>query len=155
MNKIFNTKIQTQNMELYEIFLKKIHIAVPKTKSDPLLKESFERVNESYFYGLIEQTNLQWGKNSTSKLGSYEYGNDTITISSIFRNAPIEFLDYVMYHEMLHKKHKFHTKNGKSYHHTRKFKREEKRFRNQEDMEKRMHNFIRQFRRRKSFFGLF
>ena len=155
MNKIFNTKVQTLNMELYEIFLKKIHIAVPKTKTHPILEDSFSRINEVYFYGLIEQPNLQWGKNTTSKLGSYEYGSDTISISGILRNAPLELLDYVMYHEMLHKKHKFHTKNGKSYHHTGKFRKDEKKFRNHADAEKRISNFIGQFRRKRSFFGLF
>jgi hypothetical protein len=50
MNKIFSTKINTQNIELYEIFLKKVHIAVPKIDSDPILEEAFNRVNDKYFY---------------------------------------------------------------------------------------------------------
>ena len=31
-------------------------------------------------------------------LGSYEYGSDTITISSVLKEAPLEILDYIMYH---------------------------------------------------------
>src|SRR3989338_11086525 len=59
MNKLFKTKNHTSSIGLYEIFLKKIHKAVPKTKSDPVLAASFNRVNEKYCYGLIEQPNLQ------------------------------------------------------------------------------------------------
>jgi len=45
-------------------------------------------------------------------------------------------LDYVMYHEMLHKKIKFdHTKNSKRYH-TTEFRNMEKKFSNSEKCEK-------------------
>ncbi len=155
LNKIFKTKVHTQNIELYEIFLKKIHIAVPKVKTDPVLEESFNRVNENYFNGLIEQPNLQWGLDSVRKLGSYEYGSDTITVSKIFMNSEVELLDFIMYHEMLHKKHKFYTKNGRSYHHTKEFNRQEKEFDNQEEIEKKINRFTRQYRRKKRFLGFF
>jgi len=35
-----------------------------------------------------------------------------------------------MYHEILHKKHKFYTKNSRNYHHTSDFKKAEKSFAN-------------------------
>lgn len=151
LNKIFKTKIITQNMELYEIFLKKVHIAVPKTLNDPILEESFNRVNEKYFYGLIEKPNLKWGSESRRKLGSYEYGSDTITLSKILMNTQ-ELLDYVMYHEMLHKKHKFHSKNGRSYHHTKEFSMEEKKFENQEEVEIKLNALARNSRRKSTYF---
>ena len=56
--KLLGGKKTTQNIELYNIFMKKIHIAIPKTKSDPILEESFNRVNEKYFYNIIDETNL-------------------------------------------------------------------------------------------------
>ena len=155
LNKLFRTKVHTQNMDLYEIFLKKIHIAVPKIISDPILEDSFDRVNEKYFYGTIEQANLKWGRKSVRKLGSYEYGSDTIALSRIFMESPIELMDYVMYHEMLHKKHKFHTKNGKSYHHTKEFHKQEKLFENQKEVEKRINGLIRQYRGKRSFLDWF
>ncbi len=152
MNKLFKTKNHTQNIGLYEIFLKKIHKAVPKTKSDPVLESSFIRVNERYCFGLIEQPNLQWGSESFNKLGSYEYGSDTITISTIFQNLPESLLDFVMYHEALHKKHKFHSKNGRSYHHTKEFKKDESLFENKESVEKQISHHASRQRRRMSFF---
>jgi len=153
-NRLKPLKKTTQDIELYNIFIKKIHIAVPKTKSDPLLEESFNRVNERYFYGLIEKPNLAW-HNSISKLGSYEYGSDTISISGIFKNANKELLDYIMYHEMLHKKHKFKNKNGRNYHHTTDFRKKEKEFENQKYTEEEIKKLIRRIRRKLIFNRVF
>ena len=90
MGKILKDRKKTINMELYNLFLKNVHIAVPKTKTDEMLEASFNRVNEAYFNGMMDMTNLQWGSESTSKLGSYEYGSDTITMSTISRNADLQ-----------------------------------------------------------------
>ncbi len=151
MLKIFREKIRplktkTQRMELYNIFIKKIHIAIPKTKIDVTLKDSFDRVNKKYFYGLMETPNLVWGNYSTSKLGSYEYGSDTITISKVLRDAEQELLDYVMYHEMLHKKYKFKRVGNRCYHHTKKFKIEERSFENSKRIEKKLKKLARKKR---------
>jgi len=149
--KIFKKKKSTFNIDLYNSFMKKIHIAAPKTKSDPILEASFDRINEAYFYGLIEKTNFTW-HNSIRKLGSYEYGSDTISISKILQ-GDLDVLDYVMYHEMLHKKHKFYNKNGRSYHHTRLFKEKENEFKNSEGMEERIKLLVR--KKAKRIFSLF
>lgn len=149
LTKILKDKKETTNTELYNIFMKKIHIAIPKTKTDPILEESFNRVNENYFFGLIEKPNLTW-HDSFSRLGSYEYGSDTISISKKLKNAREEILDYIMYHEILHKKHKFENKKERTYHHTAKFKRDEKKFKNQERIEKGLKRI-----NKKRFFNLF
>jgi hypothetical protein len=131
--KVFREKKRTLNVDLYEKFIKSIGDYAHLTESDPLLEESFNRVNEKYFYGLMDKPNLRWGGESFSKLGSYEYGSNMVTISNIFKGEEEqsrELLDYIMYHELLHKKHKFSTKNGRSYHHTRHFRQKEKEFEN-------------------------
>ncbi len=130
-------KAKTLNMEFYNNFMKNVHLAVPKTKKHPVLNESFERINEQFFNGMIEIPNLEFGSASVSKLGSYEYGTDTISISKILSGRQ-ELLDYVMYHEMLHKKYKFNSKNGRSYHHTREFRRKEKSYPNSAEIEKKL-----------------
>ena len=117
------------------IFLKKVHLAVPKEKIDPILEKSFDRVNDKYFYGMIEKPNLVWGKKSFRKFGSYDYGSDTISISRSLEPHP-RLLDYVMYHEALHKKHKFTTSGARTRHHTSEFRKSEKRFENAAEMEK-------------------
>lgn len=141
-NRLKTLKTNTQNIELYNIFMRKIHIATPKIDIDPVLEESFDRVNEKYFYNLLEKTNLKWGSDSLSKLGSYEYGNDTIIISKILEDVDKEILDYIMYHEMLHKKHKFTKRGSKNYHHTTEFRNKEKEFENSELIEKKLSSLL-------------
>src|SRR3989338_3038600 len=52
--KIFKIKKKTTNIDLYNLFMKNVHIAIPKTKTDETLEESFSRVNEKYFFGMVE-----------------------------------------------------------------------------------------------------
>lgn len=144
--KIFKEKKKTTNIDLYNLFMKNVHISIPKDKTDEFLEESFNRINEKYFFGMIERPNLIWGNFSVRKLGHYEYGSDTISISTIFKNSDLDILDYVMYHEMLHKKHKFHNKNGRNHHHTKEFKEKEKQFENSHLMEDKISRFIRKLR---------
>ena len=146
MVKILKDKKKTINIELYNLFMKNIHIAVPKAKTDIILEESFNRVNEAYFNGMIDKPNMQWGNASTSKLGSYEYGSDTITISTIFMSVKQELLDYVMYHEALHKKFKFQNKNGRNLHHSNEFKKMEEKFENRDLIEKEISRIARKHR---------
>src|SRR3989338_2182618 len=146
MVKILKDKKKTMNMELYNLFMKNVHLAVPKTKTDEILEASFGRINDAYFSRMLDKPNLQWGNESTSKLGSYEYGSDTITISAIFRNERREFLDYIMYHEMLHKKFKFQNKNGRNLHHSNDFRKMEAKFENKEFIEKEISKLARRHR---------
>ena len=140
--KVYKTKNKnTINMDLYESFLRNIG---DYTKVEPApieLEESFNRVNEKYFSGMMDMPNLIWGSHSFSKLGSYEYGSNTIMMTKVLEEDK-ELLDYVMYHELLHKKHKFHTKNGRSHHHTKKFREDERKFENP-DVEKKLEQFLR------------
>ena len=141
--KLFKKKKSTTEIDLYETFLKKVHIAVPKTKDDPILSESYHRVNEKYFFGLVDKPNLVWGSKNLSTLGSYGYGTDTITISRVLEFTDQYLLDFVMYHELLHKKHKFTSKNGRNYHHTSQFRKSEKQFENYEGAEKELSRFLK------------
>ncbi|MDA1197384.1 MAG: hypothetical protein O2779_05500 [Nanoarchaeota archaeon] len=117
----------TSSMELYDIFMRKLHLVAPKIESDPVLRSSFDRVNARFFEGLLELTNLRWGTHSYRKLGSYAYASDTITLSKLLEED-YELLDYVMYHEMLHKKHKYVRNKTRSHHHTKAFRDDERKF---------------------------
>jgi len=144
--KIFKEKKKTFNIDLYNSFMKKIHIAVPKTKTDPLLEASFGKINEKYFFGMVEKPNLVW-HNSLRRLGSYEYGSDTISISLVLKNDQ-DVLDYVMHHEMLHKKLKFHKKGSSCRHHTKEFKEMEKMFEDSGRMEEKIRSIVSGQRKR-------
>jgi hypothetical protein len=148
--KIYKKGKNTGNVELYSLFIKNLGSFVPKIYSDPVLEDSFNRVNEKYFFNVVEKTNLKWGSETFSKLGSYSYQTDAITISSIFRSNAY-LLDYVMYHEMLHKKHSFKSKKGRSYYHTFQFRNDEKKFENSETIEKELKKFISSKRLKKAF----
>ena len=139
--KIYKKKAKTQNIDLYNSFIKNLHISIPKTESHPLLEDSFNRVNNTYFFGLVEQPNLKWSTSTVRKLGSYDFHTDTIAMSAIFKEE-LELLDYVMYHEILHKKLKFTQSGSRTYHHTAEFKRKEKEFLNSELMEKQINALI-------------
>jgi predicted SprT family Zn-dependent metalloprotease len=145
--RIFKEKRKTTNIDLYNSFMKNLHISIPKVNNDPILEQSFNKINEEYFFGLIERPNFMW-HNSVIRLGSYEYGTDTISMSKVLEDD-MNVLDYVMYHEMLHKKHKFHNHNGRNHHHTKEFKEMEKKFANSEELEEKIKGLVRQKRRKR------
>ena len=147
MLRIFKDKKSTTNIDLYNSFMRNLHVSIPKTSTDPVLEQSFNKINDKYFFGLIEKPNLKW-HNSIRRLGSYEYGSDAISMSKVLENDE-NLLDYVMYHEILHKKHKFHSKNGRTHHHTREFKEMERKFENNEEMEERIKKLVRQRSRKR------
>lgn len=129
MSKIKN--INTSEMKLYESFMKGLSKYAHKHTYDPQLEISFNRVNEKLFDNNIEKPNLVFASESFHKLGSYEYSTDTIHMSTIFKDLPDleqKYLDYVMYHELLHKKHTFNIKNGRHRAHTTAFRKDEAKF---------------------------
>jgi hypothetical protein len=118
-------KMMTLNIELYNLFLQKVHMIAPKNSQDPMLLDSFNRINQRFFKGEMLAPNLVWNGMALRKIGCYTYGDDTITISSALRGQP-ELIDYVMYHEMLHKKVKWNPRSRRGIHHSREFRRLEK-----------------------------
>ena len=148
LTKVFKTKTSTFNIKLYNQFIKNIHILTPKTQSDPILEEAFNLVNATFLESILEQPNLKWGRPATRKLAHYNFHNDTIVVSSIFKEAPQHMLNYIMYHEMLHKHFKFSHSNGRSSFHSKEFRQAEKLFPNSQQLEKEISLFI--YKRKKT-----
>ncbi len=148
-------KINTMNMDLYNNFIKSLHLSIPKTNIDLDLKRSFDRVNDCFFFGQIEIPNLQWGFFSTKKFATYDFQTDAITFSKILKNQNIELIDYVMYHELLHKKFKFRSKNNRNLFHSAEFKKAEKAYPNSDELEKQLRKLSSKYKKRRFFFGLF
>ena len=140
IGKIFKDRKKTFNIELYQAFIKKVGQYMPKTEPPLELKESFQRVNNEYFYGLMDIPNIEWCE-GINRVGYYEYGTDTISLSRELARD-IELLDYVMYHELLHKKHKFtagpNTKTTRTRHHTTAFREDEHKYHNWKEAERRL-----------------
>ena len=139
-------KISSLNMQLYDDFIKGIsEVAVPNgAGSDEKLESSFNRVNEAYFLNFMERPQLRWGFDSFRKLASYDYHTNSITVSSLFAEAPEHLLDYLMYHELLHKKLKFSSSNGRTRHHSAEFRRLEANFGGSEGLDQEINAFLRQ-----------
>lgn len=140
-NRVNKTNVKTLNIEMYNIFLKKLTDYVPVTKTDEILEKSFDRVNETYFDNLMIKPNLIFGGKNIQTLGTYSYGTDTIMISKLLIKD-LNLLDYVMYHEMLHKKLKYQQKNGRTQHHSPEFKRLERLYFDK-DAESKLNKFVR------------
>lgn len=147
--KVFKKKGRTINIDLYEKFVKNVSKYGQVEKTDDVLEASFDRNNKKYFYDFLEKPNLVWGRESFTRLGRYEYLTNTITISTILKTDK-DMLDFVMYHEMLHKKLNYHSKNGRNYHHTAEFRRLEKQFETH-GMDQKLTSFLRKKRLKKAF----
>ena len=92
----------------------------------------FERVNQEYFHGKLGKPQLTWSqKKSYRRLGTYAAQTDTVTISRAFDNSnyPDYAVDFIMYHELLHKKMGVKRANSGKHNHTKAFKELEKQFR--------------------------
>jgi hypothetical protein len=95
------------------------------------LAESFNRVNQRYFGGAMQKPRLTWSRSFTGrKFGHYDHLKDWVMVSSTLDQAqvPAFVVDYLMFHELLHKKHGVRWVNGRGYAHTREFYAEEQRF---------------------------
>ncbi len=95
------------------------------------LGELFDRLNRRYFDESIEKPVLTWSKRRAKRiLGHHDAVHKTITISKALdsREVPEWFVEYILYHEMLHIKHPAKFINGRRYYHTPAFKSEEQRF---------------------------
>jgi hypothetical protein len=95
------------------------------------LEEIFERLNGSFFDGLMGRPQLGWSRGkSRSMLGHYDPSHNAIIISRIFdeeRVLPVA-LEYVMFHEMLHLRYPVDHSGSRRRVHTREFQAEERKF---------------------------
>lgn len=96
---------------------------------------SFNRVNQDYFESKISRPRLVWSSRLTyRKFGHYQWDIDTVMISQTLDHhlIPDYVVDYVMYHELLHKKLGARKLNGRRSSHTKKFRNEEQKFKKYE-----------------------
>lgn len=95
------------------------------------LNESFDRVNRAYFDGAMPKPVLRWNQVLTArKFGHYMPSRDTIMISITLDHpqVPAYIVDFVMYHELLHKKHGVKIVQGRRLSHTPEFRADEQLF---------------------------
>ncbi|MGE5893693.1 MAG: SprT-like domain-containing protein [bacterium] len=99
------------------------------------LIEFFDAINREYFEGRINSL-ITWGTRSPRyavrkrTLGSYSSHSNTIRINPILdsRNVPRYFLEYIVYHEMLHADIGIENNGSRRIVHSREFRHREKLF---------------------------
>jgi hypothetical protein len=110
------------------------------------LNESFDRVNTVYFAGNLAKPRLRWNHVLTaSTFGHYEFARDTVMLSLSLDDpaVPEQVVDYVMYHELLHKIHGVKLMNGRRLVHTSAFRKDEQNFKGYADAAARLNALSR------------
>ena len=110
------------------------------------LEEIFETLNLHYFKGGLDRPRLLWSpRHSRRRLGYFHPESNAITISRSLDSKAVQplLLEYILYHEMLHKSLGIRETNGRRYAHTREFKKAEKKFMNYQQAQELMRLFCR------------
>lgn len=95
------------------------------------LDRMFSRLNRRFFDGRLEKPTITWSQRRTRRiLGHHDRVYETITISKSLDSleVPEWFVEYILYHEMLHIKHPARLVKGRRYYHTSAFRADERRF---------------------------
>jgi hypothetical protein len=95
------------------------------------LDEIFDSLNFWYFGSRLEKPTLTWSQRKTYHiLGHHDATHSTVSISRSLDSdtVPSFVVEYILFHEMLHIAHPAVHHNGRRYHHTAAFKRDERRF---------------------------
>ncbi len=102
------------------------------------LAASFDRVNAQYFGGVMARPRLTWNRAFTGrKFGHYDWVQDTVMVSRTLDSplVPEFVVDFLVFHELLHKFHGLHWVNGRGYAHTAEFLASERTFARHEEAE--------------------
>jgi hypothetical protein len=102
------------------------------------LNDIFDRVNATFFQGEVKRPKLFWSRSLTRrKFGHYDWVGDAVMMSRTMDDpkVPAFVVEFVMYHELLHKTLGLRWSGGRQYAHTAEFYRQEKLFPRHADAE--------------------
>lgn len=136
----------TTNIDLYNNFIKRLDKNSSEKETDPELRRIFRQVNATYFSGGLDMPNLIFEGAGRRTLATYNYHDDTIRVSEVFRGAPERILAFLLYHESLHKLLKYEEKGQRNRHHTTRFRRMERLFENYEAIDDEIGRYLRRTR---------
>ncbi len=157
LSKIVRRNLPFHEINLYKAFMKNLAKStrnIGRVEADPSLEVLFREINEEYFNGMMGMPNIKWGLPAHRTFGHYSFSDNTVVISSLLKGER-ELAKYVLFHELLHKKHGFSDNGRRRIYHSRAFREEERHFRNYEAIEKRLGKINRSHRRKKNGFGFF
>jgi hypothetical protein len=96
------------------------------------LQEIFRQLNDEYFAGNLKEAFIGWSLRPGYRvLGHHDQAYNAISISSVLDSPKIPrlFVEFVVYHEMLHIVHPPRMENGRRQIHPKEFRQAEKQFR--------------------------
>jgi hypothetical protein len=99
------------------------------------LAESFDRVNAEYFDGAMTRPRLVWSRTfAVRKYGHYDHAHDTVMVNAVLdRQTVPEFtVDFLVYHELLHRQLGITWKSNRIAAHTPDFAEKERQFKQYE-----------------------
>jgi len=114
------------------------------------LDAAFLRVTATYFAGGMAKPRLVWSRRITGcKFGHYDPLRDELMVSATLdsRGVPSYVVDFVVYHELLHKKHGARWQNGRQAVHTSSFREDERQFAEYAAAEEALKQLAKQFAR--------
>lgn len=109
------------------------------------LEKTVLQVRDIWFPGMKTLPSVVWLKQfTTRKLAHYAKLKDEIAFSLIFDSPDVspEIMNYLAYHELLHRQVGTKVVNGRRYHHTGEFKQQEKLFPNWRNIEQQITAYI-------------
>lgn len=95
------------------------------------LDRLFDRVNQTCFGGRLAAPKMNWSaRTSKSVMGKYNYATDTLTINRLLNHAdtPVYVIEFLIYHELLHKALGVQVVNNRRRVHTPAFRKLERAF---------------------------
>lgn len=113
------------------------------------LEKMFTKLNRRYFDSSLAKPTITWSQRKTrSILGHHDRVYETITISKSLDSSQVPewFVEFILYHEMLHIKHTARMINGRRYYHTAAFRSDERRFAKYEQAQRWLEQIARQRR---------
>ena len=134
---LIRSHINSNRHQLREKKPRKVHIRTEGKHSD--LLEIFHSLNKQYFDGCVSAA-ITWGARGPRRsarrrtLGSYTAENSMIRINPILdsRSVPRYFLEFIVYHEMLHAHIGIGENAGRRVIHSGEFKMREQEFKDYE-----------------------
>jgi hypothetical protein len=108
------------------------------------LVEAFQRVNTKYFSESLSRPKLAWSSTfNFRKFGHYDHIHDTVMVNSVLDNSTTSryTIDFIMYHELLHKKLKVKWQSKNMISHSPEFRFEENKFEQIAEAKKELNGF--------------
>ena len=95
------------------------------------LAASFDRVNAAYFHGSMSRPHLVWSRTfAARKFGHYDHARDTVMVNMVLdrKTLPECTVDFIVYHELLHKQLGIIWQSNRMGVHTPEFRERERQF---------------------------